>query len=300
MKMTFKVENKDDGKRIVDVLKDTYGMSSMLTKRIRLYGSLKVNTVDRRMIDPAYNGDIIDVAYDERPEEPFEVPDREGVHIVYSDRNIIVASKPSGMVTHPVSYHQSGTLTDIYKDFRIHPVSRLDKDTTGLILLARDPYSHYALASGHNSGGFYKEYRAICHGSFDPPLGIIDSPIGRRSDTKMLRRVTASGAGACTEYETIDSYHGGEISYLKFILHTGKTHQIRVHCLYSGHPIVGDPLYGPNSNENAHYCSSMDHDSKINRQALHAYRLSFRHPITGKAIDITCDLPYDMLLLTNP
>lgn len=300
MRLTFSVAPSDNGKRIIDILRSTYGMSSLLAKRIRLYGTLKVDGSDRRMIQSASAGETIFVSYDETSDnEPEDIPDRSGVHILFSDRYIAVASKPAGMVTHPVSNHREGTLTDIYSDFRLHPVSRLDRLTSGLILLARDPYSHYLLACQHGSDNFLKEYSAFCHGIFSPPAGMIVAPIGRRSDTRMLRRVTPDGSSASTEYLTLESWPEHDISYVRFRLHTGKTHQIRVHCLYSGHPIIGDSLYGPGSNENAHYINSMFFEDLINRQALHAGKLEFMHPVYGKVMSFEAALPDDMGKIRN-
>ncbi len=300
MKMSFMVSPDDNGKRIVDILRSTHGMSSLLTKRIRLYGSLTIAKKDRRMIDIAYSGDIIDIVYKDGNGLQGEVPSRNGVEIIYSDQYIVLMSKPAGMVTHPVSYHQSGTLTDIYSDFALHPVSRLDRETSGLILMARDPHSHYVLACQHSSGNISKEYRALCHGAFLPGSGMIAAPIGRRKDTRMLRRVTPDGADARTEYKTIEYFRSSDISFMSFYLHTGKTHQIRVHCLYTGHPLLGDSLYGPYSNENAHYLSTMQYDRSIDRQALHSFRLTFLHPSSRMPMDFTSELPSDIgSLLTD-
>ncbi|MHB8961777.1 MAG: RluA family pseudouridine synthase [Saccharofermentanales bacterium] len=295
MKLTHQVTTEDNGKRVVDILNGTVGMSRLLVKRIRLYGTMTVNDIPSRMIDPAYAGDMIHMTYREsKVPEPDNVSGRAGIGILYSDKNILVVSKPAGMVTHPTSNHQSGTLTDHFQELVLHPVSRLDRETSGIILIARDPHSHYSLALQHKNNIMKKEYLGIQHGIFNPENGRVDAPIRRRADTIMLRCVAPDGAIAITRYETIEKFPDVGASLVKFTLETGRTHQIRVHSLYMGHPIIGDGLYGASSNENAHYQKSGFLDNEIHRQALHAAYLTFDHPITGKRMHFEAPLPDDM------
>ena len=295
MIMHHRVMIQDDGKRVVDILRGTVRMSGLLTKRIRLYGSMTVNGHPARMIDPAYAGDEIAVSYRESAlPEPETVLERGGVGILYSDRHILVMTKPAGMVTHPTSHHQSGTLTDHFPELNLHPVSRLDRETSGILLIARDPHAHHSLALQHKDQTMKKEYLGIHHGIFDPPDGCIDAPIRRRADTIMLRCVAPDGAPATTMYRTIECFSHVGASLVRFVLGTGRTHQIRVHSLYMGHPIVGDGLYGASSNENAHYQRSGYLDREIARQALHAAAIEFIHPISGERMEFLAPLPEDM------
>ena len=295
MILSHQVTQKDNGKRVVDILNGTFGMSRLLTKRIRLYGTMTVNGIPCRMIDPAHTGDAIHMTYRENDAaEPETVSGRAGIDILYSDRYILVVVKPAGMVTHPTSNHQSGTLTDHFPELMLHPVSRLDRETSGIILIARDPHSHYTLALQHKNNTMKKEYLGIQHGIFSPENGRIDAPIRRRANTIMLRCVAPDGAAAITRYETIGKFPNVGASLVKFSLETGRTHQIRVHSLYLGHPIIGDGLYGASSNENAHYQKSGFLDRVIHRQALHAAYLTFDHPITGDRMFFEAPMPDDM------
>ncbi|MHB1453634.1 MAG: RluA family pseudouridine synthase [Saccharofermentanales bacterium] len=298
MILTHRVSPGDNGKRVVDILRSTVGMSGLLTKRIRLYGTMTVNGIPSRMIDPAFTGDDISMTYREREvSEPEIVEGRSGIGILYSDRNIIIVVKPAGMVTHPTSNHQSGTLTDHFPELVLHPVSRLDRETSGIILIARDPHAHYSLALQHKNLIMKKEYLGIQHGIFNPASGVIDAPIKRRDNTIMLRCVSPDGAAAVTRYETVEKFLNVGASLVRFSLETGRTHQIRVHSLYAGHPIIGDGLYGASSNENAHYQRSGFLDHEISRQALHAASITFDHPITGQKLHFESPMPEDMALL---
>lgn len=298
MNLSHQVSSDDNGRRVVDILRSTVGMSGLLTKRIRLYGTMTVNGIPSRMIDPAFTGDNIYITYRElEVSEPVTVKGRAGIGILYSDKNILVVVKPAGMVTHPTSNHQSGTLTDHFSELVLHPVSRLDRETSGIILIARDPHSHYSLALQHKSLVMKKEYLGIQHGIFNPLSGLIDAPIKRRDNTIMLRCVSPDGAAALTRYETIEKFTNVDASLVKFSLETGRTHQIRVHSLYMGHPIIGDGLYGSSSNENAHYQKSGFLDREISRQALHAVSVAFNHPISGEEMHFEAPVPEDMKLL---
>lgn len=297
MEYLFIVSHEDNKKRIVDILKNTHGMSSILTKKIRLYGSLKLNGVHARMIDCASTGDEISAWYFTSGKTDEKLPDRDGIKILYSDKYVVMASKPGGMVTHPVSIYKAGTLTSIYEDYDLHPVSRLDRETSGIILLARDSHSHYMLSKQHIDKTIKKEYVGICYGLYENQEGFITSPICKRKNIRMLRHVSPEGAYAKTKYSTIKSFPKLNISFMRFELETGRTHQIRVHSLYSGHPLLGDSLYGAISNENAHWQKSFFLESFISRQALHAEKVAFYHPFTNKRIKIHDELPEDMNFL---
>lgn len=300
MILSHQVCAADSGKRVVDILKGTVGMSSLLTKRIRLYGTMTVNGVPSRMIDPAQEGDCITVAYrDRESQEPETVCARGEIDILYSDRSIIVAVKPAGIVTHHTSNHQSGTLVDFFQELETHPIHRLDRETSGILLIARDPHSQYVLSGQQKNHCMEKEYLGINHGIFAPSGGFIDAPIARRPDTIMLRHVSPEGSPSLTEYATVEGFPRAGASLMRYSLKTGRTHQIRVHTLYAGHPIIGDGLYGASSLENAHYQRSARFDREIGRQALHAASLAFDHPITGERMRFESALPEDMRQLLS-
>ena len=164
-----------------------------------------------------------------------------------------------------------------------HPVHRLDRDTSGLLLIAKEPQIQYQL-SPKGCKNFKREYQAIVEGTLTPPDGLIDAPIARALPSIILRKVSPDGQPARTHYRTIKQ--GNNLSLIELELDTGRTHQIRVHMAHLGHPLLGDDLYGGN----------MDY---IQRQALHAFRLSFKHPMTGENLVITAPPPADFLRITT-
>lgn len=298
MKLNLTVESKDNNKKVVDILCGTLGMSRLLTKRIRLYGTLTVNNMHHRMIDPVSEGDLIFLSYKEPLVSPvIQLSDRDNVKVLFCDEYLVIVSKPSGIVTHPTTGHQSGTLTDLFSEVKLHPVSRLDRETSGVIIFARDPHSHYRLSRQHQDKTMVKEYIGFVHGIFNPLNGTINEPIKRRPDSIMLRCVDSDGDCAVTHYETIRTFPDLDTSIVKFRLETGRTHQIRVHSLYCGHPLVGDGLYGALSNDNGHFQKSAYLDDILGRQALHAACITISHPMTGVRMTFTADMPADMINL---
>ncbi len=286
---------KDNGKRLADVLSENFGMSRLLIKKMRLYGTVRVNNNFHRMIDPVYSNDNIILTFNE-PEhkEPTNIDERNGIKILFSDEYIIVMSKPSGIVTHPTSTHQCNTLLDNFNDIKLHPVSRLDRETSGIIVMARNPHCHYRLSLQHQEKSIIKKYVAINHGFFPFPVGNIIAPIKRKPDSIMLRCVSPDGDEAITEFSELTRFENLNTSVNEFILKTGRTHQIRVHSLFCNTPVIGDGLYGASSHDNGHYQKSSFLDSEISRQALHACYVSFLHPMTGERIEISDPIPDDM------
>ncbi len=300
MKLEHIVDDKNHNKRVVDILCNTLGMSRLLTKRIRLYGTLDVNGVHYRMVDPVNSGDCISLTYNEPLiAAPSVLEDRNNIKILFCDDYIVVVSKPSGIVTHPTSGHKSGTLTDIFSEVKLHPVSRLDRETSGVMLLARDPHCHYQLSLQHQNKSIEKEYIGFTHGIFNPLNGTINEPLKRKPDSIMLRCISPEGDIAITHYETKEIFAELDTSVVSFILETGRTHQIRVHALSRNHPLIGDGLYGASSNDNMHYQKSAFLDNVLGRQALHASRITFSHPMTKERLTFMASIPEDMNNLLN-
>lgn len=295
MKFEHIADNLDDQKRVVDILCGRFGMSRLLTKRIRLYGILHVNGVHHRMIDPVSEGDAIFLSYQE-PDilPPLQLKDREDIGILFCDAYVVVITKPSGMVTHPTSGHADGTLIDMFPEQKLRPVSRLDRETSGVMILARDPHVHYTLSLQHQNKTIEKEYIGFVHGIFDPLSGTIDASIKRKPDSIMLRCISEDGDAAITHYETVETFPSLDASVVRFRLETGRTHQIRVHCLLLGHPLIGDGLYGASSKDNGHFQKSARLDAMLGRQALHASTITFDHPMTKERLSFTAEMPEDM------
>lgn len=265
-------------------LKAKQGISTTVWKRIKNSGTFRINgelvNATRSVLK---TGDVI--TYDiVRPSdiEPEEIP----LDIRYEDDYLLVVNKPAGMLVHPTTKESSATLGNaILYHFQqngeyhaFHPVHRLDRDTSGLVLIAKEPQIQSQLAP-KGEKKFTREYLAIVPGRLEPPAGEINAPIARALPSIIKRCVTEDGQPSLTYYQTVKT--NGELSLVELRLATGRTHQIRVHMAHSGHPLLGDFLYGG------------DH-AIIDRQALHAFRLSFVHPQTGEPIVITADPPADI------
>lgn len=209
--------------------------------------------------------------------------------IVYEDRDIIIIDKAPGMPSHPGPGHWQDSLgnalmahwekTDPYADF--HPVHRLDKGTSGLMVVAKHPFAQDKLRESLHTGSFRREYLAVCEGIPYPPEGIINAPIGRAPDSIIQRQVNGLDCqSAVTHYKVLESHLSHSLVSLQ--LETGRTHQIRVHMAHIGHPLTGDFLYGQERQD-------------ISRPALHSHNLSIVHPVSKSEISFCSPLPSDML-----
>jgi 23S rRNA pseudouridine1911/1915/1917 synthase len=269
-------------------LKAHQGISNTIWKRIKNSGTFAINgTICNATQANVKNGDII--TYDIlRPTDitPEDLP----LDIRYEDEWLLIINKPAGQLVHPTTKESSGTVGNALMHYfaakgeahAFHPVHRLDRDTSGLLLVAKEPQIQYQL-SPKGCKNFQREYQAIIQGELTPAAGLIDAPIARALPSIILRKVSPDGQSARTHYRTVKT--NGELSLIELQLETGRTHQIRVHMAHLGHPLLGDDLYGGN----------MDF---IQRQALHAFRLSFKHPITGVKLVITAPPPEDFLRIT--
>lgn len=262
----------------------TQGISHTIWKRIKHSGTFRVNG---ELVNAARtelkNGDL--VTYDiVRPSNirAEKLP----LDIRYEDDWLLVVNKPAGQLVHPTTQETGGTLGNAIlhhyeqqeERHAYHPVHRLDRETSGLVLIAKQPQIQFKL-SPKGSKAFCREYLALIPGQLTPPAGVVDAPIARALPSIILRRVSPEGKPARTHYETIKA--NDRLSFIRLRLETGRTHQIRVHMAHCGHPLLGDELYGGRRDI-------------IGRQALHAFRLSFIHPMTGEKLVITAPLPEDM------
>ncbi len=292
-RIQLKIEPEWAGMRVSAVLRYKLGISGTVLRRIKWYPEGILLDGQRTNTDVrVQGGEVLDVQLsDAQADQPF--PATEGVlDIVYEDRDIIVVDKPAGLSVHPGPGHYSDTLGNFllwhYQQAgecaRLHPVHRLDKGTSGLIVTAKHPYAQDRLRLQLHSEDFLRRYLAICEGEPQPRSGTIDLPIGRCEDSIQKRQVRPDGDSAHTHYAILQ---GGERSLVQLQLDTGRTHQIRVHMAAIGHPLVGDFLYG-----------TEDH-SLIVRPALHAAELSIRHPVTGERLAWQSPLPEDMRRLVG-
>ena len=218
------------------------------------------------------------------------------LNIVYEDEDVIVVNKPSGMVVHPAPgnergtlvnallYHCQGSLSGINGVIRPGIVHRIDKDTSGLLVVAKNDESHVFLSSLLKDHGIKREYHAIVTGHFKERSGTVNAPIARHPVDRKKMAVVTGGREAITHYEVIEEYPS--FTYAKFNLETGRTHQIRVHTSYTGHPIMGDTVYGGGKTQFERANAPL-----LNGQILHARVLSFPHPRTKEKVTFECDLP---------
>lgn len=214
-------------------------------------------------------------------------PENIPLDIVYEDQDVIVVNKPQGMVVHPAPGHPNHTLVNallyhsplsqINGELRPGIVHRIDKDTSGLLMVAKNDHAHHSLAAQLHAKTNLREYLAIVHGNFKEDQGVIRAPLGRSPKNRKKQAVVADGRPAVTHFRVLERY--GDYTLIACRLETGRTHQIRVHLAYIGHPVAGDPLYGPKKT------------LKGAGQFLHARELGFKQPTTGAQLDFTCPVP---------
>jgi 23S rRNA pseudouridine1911/1915/1917 synthase len=320
MELTIDILPQDEGRRAVDVLQTRLGVSRTLAKRVRLYGSLLRNGIPMRMIETVHAGDRLLVLLEAPVTPPFpagphdagaspallwEAFQAEGGRILHLDAHLCVLEKPSSWLTHPTHRDRKAVSTVVAERSgagRVHPVNRLDRGTSGLLIVALDPYAHHALAEQAQSGRSVREYVGLVHGVPQPAMGRIDAAIGVDPTNPVRRTVLADGKPAITDYATewthslATPFGAATLSAVRFRLSTGRTHQIRVHCAFFGNPLVGDPLYGIACGRPAD--AALDArdvlDGRIARQALHASRIAFHHPIGATWMMFESPLPPDM------
>lgn len=293
MDFRYVVKEQYNGKTLREIMINELSMSNNMIKRVKLYGILEVNGEHRRVIDTVKTGDVVYASYDDDSGDLKKDPE---IPVVYEDSYLAVVIKPAGVVTHPSHNHLDDSLITRLSDRTLHPVMRLDRETSGLLVLAKNGYIHNAMTDTKIT----KRYLAAVYGSFDPSEGIIEKKMRRRENSVMIRDVVPDddplGKQAVTRYRTIAFDIENDISLVEYELITGRCHQIRVHSLSEGHPLVGDGLYGPNSidNPSGSFPGSMELDRKIGRQALHAYYLKFLHPVTGEVMTFKDKIPEDI------
>ena len=278
---------KRDG-RLSSFLKQELELSTGLMNRLKWAQKLYVNGIPRHADHPVSVGDeIVAVLDDPAPQYPVE--DGE-ISILYEDAHILCVDKPAGMLIHPSRSAFTGTLANYvlgyYKKTNqscaFHPVTRLDRDTFGVVLLAKNAHIHSILNDLHTHGRLKKTYGALVLGIPEPKEGVIDAPIARLPLPSLLRKVSAEGKPSVTEYRVTEEFDGYSKLSLRPI--TGRTHQLRVHCAHIGHPILGDPQYGNEAS------AELSRKLGIETQALCAQKLEFSHPVTGKPVTVVTRL----------
>lgn len=268
--------------RLSTFLKGELGLSTGLMNRLKWNDRILVNGVPRHADFPVAEGDVITALLDD---EVPAYPAEEGpLRILYEDDHLLAVDKPAGILIHPSRSRDSGTLANyvVYyyqqtgQKSAFHPVTRLDRDTFGVVLLAKNAHVHAAMNTLHAQGGLRKTYHALVFGTPEPDSGTIDAPIARLPLPSLLRRVDPAGKPSVTEYRVLERRDRCSLLELRPI--TGRTHQLRVHCAHMGFPILGDPQYGnPESME-------LSRQLGLESQLLCAKKLEFIHPVTGEPL----------------
>lgn len=287
MKLEYIVNELTKYENVNQVLKEYWKMSDRLIVKLKKAKQIELNNKPAFINQKIKIKDTISVNLNFEETCNNIVPTQMDLKILYEDDALLIINKPPFIPVHPSINHFEDSLSNGIKYYfdtinlkrKIRPVNRLDKNTSGIVIFAKNQYIQECLIKQMKTNTFQKEYIAIVNGILNKKEQIINVPITRKEDSIIERCVASNGDYAITEIKLIKKYEN--YSLIKCILKTGRTHQIRVHLSYIGHSILGDDLYGQKS-------------ELINRQALHAYKVSFIHPIYKNKIEILAELPKDM------
>ena len=292
--LTYTISDSEHHLRVEQFLRRKRYSRQNLTELKKMYNSVLLNGIWVHMNDILSVGDTLTVHIQENTSSEHIPPTELPLDICYEDEDIIVVNKPAVMPIHPSLNHYYISLANALawyykqqnKSFIFRCTNRLDRDTSGLTVVAKHMLSASILSQMTVQHEIYREYLAVVRGSVSPSCGTIDAPLIRKSGSIIERAVDfENGERAVTHYQTIEGKNGH--SLVSLVLETGRTHQIRIHMKHIGFPLVGDYLYNPDM-------------EFITRQALHSHKLRFSHPITGKMMEFTAPLPDDMRRILYP
>ena len=286
--LTHTVLPEEEGRMVKGILRGSLQLSYTLLKSLKWReNAILLNGQSVHVNAIVHAGDVVSVALSERtPREDLYCENTAAPNIVYEDEDLLVLNKPAGVAMHPkaddaAAPSLAAMLTGYLGEGSVpHFVSRLDKGTPGLLIAAKSGYVHDRLRRALHSSELRREYRAVAVGQVTPPRGVIDAPIGRADGSIIRRCVREDGLVSRTEYEVLQTTE--RFTLLRLRPETGRTHQLRVHMAYLGHPLAGDWLYGT------------EDKNLIARPALHSYELWFTQPITGQELHFTAPIPQDM------
>ena len=285
MKLTY--VNSSKYSNVKEVLKAEFSMSDRLLLKLKKLDKIYLNGNVTSVNHPVLENDLIECYLDYEEDNSNIIPTEMPLNIIYEDEAYIVVNKPAGIPVHPSMDHYTDSLSNgiafyfnqIGLKKKIRPVNRLDKDTSGIVIFAKNEYIQECLVRQMKSKEFIKRYIAVVNGNLDNLEGTINAPIARKEGSIIERCVSETGDIAITHYKVLKRKTDFDI--VECILETGRTHQIRVHFAYLGHSLLGDTLYGTSS-------------SLINRQALHAYEVEFTHPLSKKKVKYITTVPEDL------
>lgn len=279
--------NSSKYSNVKEVLKAEFSMSDRLLLKLKKLDKIYLNGNVTSVNHPVLENNLIECYLDYEEDNSNIVPTEMPLNIIYEDEAYIVVNKPAGIPVHPSMDHYTDSLSNgiafyfnqIGLKKKIRPVNRLDKDTSGIVIFAKNEYIQECLVRQMKSKEFIKKYIAVVNGNLDNLEGTINAPIVRKEGSIIERCVSETGDIAITHYKVLKRKTDFDI--VECILETGRTHQIRVHFAYLGHSLLSDTLYGTSS-------------SLINRQALHAYKVEFTHPLSKKKVKYIATVPEDL------
>lgn len=287
MKLSYTVKQNDSYINVLDVLKNEFLLSARLITKLKQSNNIFLNEAITYAKKLVYANDVVSVLINFVEGNSNIVATAIPLDIIYEDEYLLAINKPSNMPVHPSMLHYENTLSNAVKSYfdslnlkrKIRIVNRLDKDTSGIVIFAKNEYIQECLIRQMKTKEFKKEYLAIVSGILQKKFDTLCFPIARKEGSIIERTVNPNGDIAITHYNVLKEQNN--LSLVHVFLETGRTHQIRVHFSHINHPILGDTLYGSSS-------------SLINRQALHSYKITFIHPISKQVLTLESPIPNDM------
>lgn len=292
MNLSYQIDKDEHYDNVLHVLKEQFLLSDRLITKLKKANKIYLNSLPTYTKKSVTVGDTVSVLIDFEEDNSNIVASNIPLNIIYEADYLLVLNKPANIAIHPSILHFDNSLSNGVKFYfdklglkkKIRIVNRLDRNTSGIVILAKNEYIQECLIKQMKTNEFKKEYLAIAKGILESKSGTLNFPIARKEGSIIERTVSSDGDSAITHYDVVKEFNN--LSLVHIVLETGRTHQIRVHFSHIGHPILGDTLYGSPS-------------ELINRQALHSYKLTFIHPVTKKELILESSLPNDIKNIIN-
>lgn len=292
MNLSYQIDKDEHYDNVLHVLKEQFLLSDRLITKLKKANKIYLNDIPTYTKKSVTMGDTVSVLIDFEEDNSNIVASNIPLNIIYEDDYLLVINKPANIAIHPSILHFDNSLSNGVKFYfdklglkkKIRIVNRLDRNTSGIVVFAKNEYIQECLIKQMKTKELKKEYLAIAKGILKSKSDTLNFPIARKEGSIIERTVSSDGDSAITHYDVVKEFNN--LSLVHIVLETGRTHQIRVHFSYIGHPILGDTLYGSPS-------------KLINRQALHSYKLTFIHPITKKVLSLEVPLPNDIENIIN-
>lgn len=292
MNLSYQIDKDEHYDNVLHVLKEQFLLSDRLITKLKKANKIYLNSLPTYTKKSVTVGDTVSVLIDFEEDNSNIVASNIPLNIIYEDDYLLVLNKPANIAIHPSILHFDNSLSNGVKFYfdklglkkKIRIVNRLDRNTSGIVVFAKNEYIQECLIKQMKTKELKKEYLAIAKGILESKSGTLNFPIARKEGSIIERTVSSDGDSAITHYDVVKEFNN--LSLVHIVLETGRTHQIRVHFSHIGHPILGDTLYGSPS-------------ELINRQALHSYKLTFIHPVTKKELILESSLPNDIKNIIN-